>query len=352
MSIHEPTVQPESTDFGFAANPTPLGSATLLIAAIAGGSGLGLAAPSGAETMSRGIDITLLAMISLLFFELRLEAVYKAFRNLKFLALAWFANFVIVPLIGFAIASLLLRGQPLLFTGLMIYFLAPCTDWFLGFTRMAKGDAELGAALIPVNLITQLLLFPLWLWLFTQHTGLVDFASIPGVVAQWFLVPLVAAQALRLGLERYLPSAAFERFLSWVGQLVPIVLAVLIFQIFAVNVGSIISNVELFALVALAVFLFFVATVLVGGVLSRLGHLNYPQHALLSMTLAARNAPLMLALTAIAIPDQPLIMAVIVFGMLVEIPHLTALKQLMLRRHTILQAQQRQFQNLKKLDNM
>ena len=167
-----------------------------------------------------------------------------------------------------------------------------------------------------------------------------------------FLVPLVAAQALRLGLERYLPSAAFERFLSWVGQLVPIVLAVLIFQIFAVNVGSIISNVELFALVALAVFLFFVATVLVGGVLSRLGHLNYPQHALLSMTLAARNAPLMLALTAIAIPDQPLIMAVIVFGMLVEIPHLTALKQLMLRRHTILQAQQRQFQNLKKLDNM
>lgn len=349
MSIHEPSVQSGSAEYGVEGSPAPLGAATLLIAAILAGSGLGLAAPSTATTVSNGIDLTLLVMISLLFFELRLDAVYRAFRNLKFLALAWGANFLIVPLIGFAIASLVLGGQPLLFSGLMIYFLAPCTDWFLGFTRMAKGDAELGAALIPVNLITQLLLFPLWLWLFTQHTGLVDFEAIPGVVAHWFLVPLVTAQIVRMGLQWFLPSAAFERLLSGIGQLIPIVLAALIFQIFAANVGSIISNVEVFAHVALAVFLFFVATFLVGGALSRLGHLNYPQHALLSMTLAARNAPLMLALTAVAIPNQPLVLAVIVFGMLVEIPHLTALKQLLLRRRTITRRYQQQSLKTKQL---
>ena len=36
-------------------------------------------------------------------------------------------------------------GALLIFAGLMIYFLAPCTDWFLGFTRLARGDTTLGA---------------------------------------------------------------------------------------------------------------------------------------------------------------------------------------------------------------
>ena len=38
----------------------------------------------------------------------------------------------------------------------------------------------------------------------------------------------------------------------------------------------------------------------------------------------------MLAVTAIAIPDQPLIYAALVIGMLVEFPHLTALKHALL----------------------
>lgn len=332
MSVQETGVQSEGADNKTQSNPAPIGAAALLVSAIFLGSVVGLSAPATGEVLSRGIDATLLAMICLIFFELRPGAVFHAFGNLKFLSLAWCANFMIVPVIGFAIASLFLAGEPLLFAGLMIYFLAPCTDWFLGFTRMARGDVELGAALIPVNLITQLLLFPLWLWLFTQHTGLVDFEAIPGIFAQWFLAPLIAAQALRFGLEKLMPSEAFERLLTWTGQLLPLVLAVLVVQIFATHVGAIAADIEVFARIALAVFLFFAAIFLVGEGLARLGHLTYPQHALLSMTMTARNAPLMLALTAVAIPDQPLVLAVIVFGMLVEIPHLTVLKQLMLRR--------------------
>lgn len=49
-------------------------------------------------------------------------------------------------------------------------------------------------------------------------------------------------------------------------------------------------------------------------------------------TTAARNAPLMLGLTTAAFPDQPLIYAALVIGMLVEFSHLTALKHLLLRK--------------------
>ncbi|MEM9231933.1 MAG: arsenic resistance protein [Pseudomonadota bacterium] len=314
------------------AGPAAFGTAVLFILAILIGSGLGLAAPSVGGSLAGGMDATLLTMICLLFFELRLGAVFRAFGNLRFLAIAWCANFVIVPTIGFTIASLVLSGEPLLFAGLMIYFLAPCTDWFLGFTRMARGDTELGAALIPINLITQLALFPLWLWLFTPATGLVDFGSMPGILVQWFVLPLIGAQALRVGLAWILPVKTCERLLSLTSQLLPLVLAALIVQIFGAHVTSITANVDVFAAIAAAVFLFFAANLYLGAGLARFSRLAHPQHVLLSMTLAARNAPLMLALTAVAIPDQPLVLAVIVFGMLVEIPHLTALKQLLLRR--------------------
>ncbi|MEM6635606.1 MAG: arsenic resistance protein [Pseudomonadota bacterium] len=315
--------------------PAAGGVAGVFLGAILAGVILGLSAPSAGEAASRGVDATLLVMICLLFFDLRLDAVFQAVGKLRFLALAWGANFLIVPFIGLAIASLVLPNQPLLFAGLMIYFLAPCTDWFLGFTQMADGDIELGAALIPLNLITQLLLFPVWIWLFTQHTGLVDLTTIPGILAQWFLLPLIAAQALRFGLEKTMPSEAFGTLLEWTGRFVPFALAVLIFQIFAANVGLIADHLHSFALISLAVFLFFTATFLVGEGLARLAHLAYPQRALLAMTMAARNAPLMLVITAAALPDQPLILAALVIGMLVEIPHLTVLRQVLLARREV-----------------
>ncbi len=309
---------------------TGSGVAALFLGAILAGSVLGLMAPAAGEVMSAGVDPTLLLMIFLLFFELRPGAIVQSFGSLRFLALAWGANFLIVPFIGFAIAALFLSGQPLLFTGLVIYFISPCTDWFLGFTRMARGDTALGTALIPINMFTQLLLFPLWLWLFTRHTGLVDFAAIPGTLAQWFLLPLIAAQAVRFGLVKLLPRSGFERLLRWVGRIVPLAIAGLILQIFAANTAAIAGHLEVFAVMLLAIFLFFVTTFLMGEGLSWLAGLAYPQHALLAMTTAARNAPLMLAVTAVAIPDQPLILAALVIGMLVEFPHLTGLKQLLL----------------------
>lgn len=306
----------------------------LLVGAISLGALVGWLSPEMGERLSGGVDPTLLLLVALLFFEVRLRAVAAGFANLRFMAIAWGANFLIVPVIGFAIASLFLSGQPLLFTGLLIYFISPCTDWFLGFTRMAKGDTALGAALIPVNMVSQLLLYPVWLWLFTRHTGVADFAAIPEVLLQWFLIPFAAAQALRFALEKLLPEAQFARFSEAVGFLIPLVTAALIVQIFAANIGTISDHIAAFGIILVAIFLFFVATFLMGEGLARLCQLPYPQQALLAMTTAARNAPLMLAMTALAIPDQPLILAAIVIGMLVEFPHLTALKQVLLaRRH-------------------
>ncbi|MEO0426068.1 MAG: arsenic resistance protein [Pseudomonadota bacterium] len=313
--------------------PVPgLGVSALFIVAIALGAVLGLLDPALGGAVSQGIDPTLLAIVGLLFFEVRLRSVTAALTNLRFIALAWSVNFLVVPLVGYGIASLFMSGQPLLYTGLLIYFLAPCTDWFLAFTRMARGNTALGAALLPINLLTQLLLFPVWLWIFTRHTGVVDFEAIPDIMLQWFLLPFLLAQTARWLMARLLRPAVFERICDGVGFLIPLLTAALILQIFAAHAPTVASHLDAFALSLLAIFTFFVVIFAVGEGLTRLFDLPYPDQALLTITTAARNAPLMLAVTAIAIPDQPLIYATLVIGMLVEFPHLIGLKQMLLAK--------------------
>jgi ACR3 family arsenite efflux pump ArsB len=276
-----------------------------------------------------------LVLVSLLFFEISFGKLADAKNHLRFLSIAWVANFILIPLIGWGIASLFLSGKPLLFTGLLIYFIAPCTDWFLGFTRLAKGNTALGAVLLPINLISQLLLFPAFLWLFVGKGGGIDASAIVGTLWQWFLVPFLGAVVAHQILKRVLSETVFARILRHANAMVPFVIAALVICIFAGNITTILAHATAFGLILVAVFLFFVATWFVSDFLSRRFRLAYPEHALLSMTTAARNAPLMLGLTTAAFPDKPLIYAALIIGMLVEFPHLTALKHLLLRQYSV-----------------
>ena len=304
----------------------------LLPAAILLGLGVGLLFPGAREPFSESIDPLVLVLLGLLFFEVRFEPIRHGFRHLRFLSLAWSANFIIIPLLGWAIASLFFKEQTALYTGLLLYFLFPCTDWFLGFTRMAKGDVALGTVLLPVNLVSQLILFPVFVTLFFGSKSGVGPGELWGTMFQWFLLPLLAAWSLRLLIQRSMPAARFESLLRFAGAAVSWVLAALVFCIFVQHSPTLTENLGAFLRILLAVFVFFALTWLLGEVLSRKFRLGHAQHALLAMTTAARNAPLILGLTTVVFPDQPLIHAALIIGMLVEFPHLTALSHLLVRQ--------------------
>ena len=310
------------------------GISLLLLASITAGAGTGHFSPDSSIWLSDRVDATLLLLIGLLFFGVRFNAIVRALGHLRFIAVALLANFVLVPCIGWAIASLVLPEHPLLMVGLVIYFMSPCTDWFLGFTRLAKGNVALGTALIPINMVVQLLLYPLYLHWFTRNIVPVEADLIGQTLLQWFLLPLVVATAAHHILHRLLAPARFARLLAMADHTTPWVIALLVMEIFAANIDTIVAHRGVFGWLLLAVFLFFIATFVLGEALSRMAGLRYPEHALLTLTIAARNAPLMLAISMAALPDQPLIHAAIVIGMLLEFPHLTLLRQLLLRSQT------------------
>ncbi|GAA5231951.1 arsenic resistance protein [Verticiella sediminum] len=304
----------------------------LLIAGIVAGAVIGHMWPAAGELLGSRVDATLLVLVTLLFFGVRFEAIVRAWGNLRFLGLTLLATYVLVPAIGYAIASVVLAAHPLFMVGLVIYFMSPCTDWFLGFTRLAHGNVALGTALIPINMVVQLLLYPVYLHLFTRGPVEVDAGIIGNTLLHWFLAPLAVAVLAHYGLRRLVGTQRFGRLLHRVDQAVPWVIALLVMEIFAANIAVILEHRSVFTWVLLGVFIFFVFTYFLGEGISRLGRLAYPEHALLTMSIAARNAPLMLAVTMAALPGQPLIYAALVIGMLVEFPHLTVLQRVLLDR--------------------
>lgn len=302
----------------------------LMIGSIVTGSVIGHLRPAAGELLGEQVDPTLLTLVTLLFFGVRFDAVVRAWGNLRFLGLTLLATYVFVPAIGYVIASVVLSAHPLFMVGLVIYFMSPCTDWFLGFTRLARGNVALGTALIPINMVVQLLLYPVYLHLFTRGPVEVEAGIIGDTLLHWFLVPLSVAVLTHYGLRWLMGAERFGRLLHRVDQAVPWVIGLLVMEIFATNIAVILEHRNVFTWVLLGVFIFFVFTYFLGEGISRLARLAYPEHALLTMSIAARNAPLMLAVTMAALPDQPLVYAAIVIGMLVEFPHLTVLQRVLL----------------------
>jgi len=61
---------------------------------------------------------------------------------------------------------IILSVHPAFWIGLIMLMVTPCTDWYLAFTGIAKGNIALSTAILPMNLILQVLLLPVYLLLF------------------------------------------------------------------------------------------------------------------------------------------------------------------------------------------
>ncbi|MGO2682895.1 arsenic resistance protein [Microbacterium sp.] len=305
-------------------------TAVLFLTAILTGSLLGLFAPAAGSAVGGLADLLILLLVAASFFTLRLDGVHALRRVPRTVLLAVGMNFLAIPLIALVLTALL-PGDALRL-GVLVYCLAPCTDWFLGFTRLAGGDTTTGAALIPVQMILQLALYPVWLALFAgRHIDAMFGAAGPALLT-WFVLPAAAGLGLRFLVGLTVPQARRHRLVAAVDQAMPFVITAVILAIFAGNIGTILTDPRSFAWVLLVVFLFFAVTFLVGEAVARAVRLEYPEHAVLTMTTSARNAPLTLAVTVVALPDQPVIYAAIILGMLIEFPHLTALTHLLRSR--------------------
>ncbi|ANO50003.1 arsenic resistance protein [Woeseia oceani] len=251
------------------------------------------------------------------FTQVPLTRIGQGFRDRRFLAALLLGNFVLIPLVLGGLVTVL-PVSPAVQAGVLMVLLVPCTDWFISFTHLGKGDASRAIAATPVLLLVQLLALPVYLWLFLGGEWLQAALSthLLSAFAGLILTPL----ALAWGTERLAQRNVNAR--RWVHGLsvlpVPL-LALVVFVIAASQVTTVtgLTGVLMQVLPIFVIYLVFAAYL--GKTLGKLFQLPAPSARTLAFSFGTRNSFVMLPL-ALALPDTlQAAVVVIVFQSLVEL---------------------------------
>src|SRR5690606_27140724 len=271
----------------------------------------------------------LLLMLYGLFLTIPLQHLKGAFKNRKFLNTSILINFVWTPLVAWGLGAVFLADHPALWIGFIMLMVTPCTDWYLMFTSIAKGNVPLSTSVLPINLILQVVLLPVYLFIFAGTIEPIPLSTIGESIVLVLIIPFTLAHVTRYALRK---REAFlnEKLVPFFATAQIFFLSLAILAMFASQGKYLLDNLEVISILLLPVLLFFGINFIVAQSVGKALKFSYEDTVSLSLTIIARNSPVSLAIAVIAFPDQPLIALALVIGPLIELPILALVSQLLL----------------------
>jgi ACR3 family arsenite efflux pump ArsB len=267
----------------------------------------------------------LCCMLIGLFWEAPLKDIRKSFQNVKFTFTSLALNFIWTPFFAWILVGLFMEHTPLLGLGFILLLATPCTDWYLVFTAMARGNLPLSVALLPINLITQVLLLPLYILILSGTKVNPDAALLLKSLALTLFLPFLVAKILKYlfqNLEQ--PTKLMENIFAK-RQFVWLWLSIL--AMFASEDIFKEGYLDIFLIILIPTVIFFVATFLISRVVSRALRFPFKDSVSLSFTTLARNSPLALAFAQRAFPEDRQVLLPLIIGPLLELPILALIAQ-------------------------
>ena len=283
-----------------------------------------------AQYSSNLIVPLLMTMLFGLFLSLDLKKLRSSFLNLKFSVSNIIINFIWTPIFAYILGSIFLSQELALWIGFVMLMVTPCTDWYLVFTGVAKGNVSLSTAILPVNLILQVVLLPIYLMIFFGETGNIELASIVKSILLVLVVPFVLALLAKKVILYKNNSLTGSIHFFTKSQVIFLALAVV--AMFASEGKNLTDNPNIIYILLIPFLVFFTVTFVLAQLVSRILTFNYEDKVSLTMTTMARNSPISLAIAVAAFPEQPLIALSLIIGPLIELPVLVIAAQLLLKR--------------------
>ena len=261
------------------------------------------------------INLFLCIMLYGIFLEVPLKNLKKSFKNIKFSSTSIIINFIWTPIFGYFLGNLFLNGNMDIFIGFFMLILTPCTDWYLIFTKIAKGDLNLSLSILPINLILQIVLLPIYLIIFFSSNDTVNYSNLVYSLIIVIVIPFLSAQITKLILNNKL-----KEITNFFSKYQIVFLALAVFAIFNSQGNQLFGHVNSVLTIFIPLIIFFITTTLIDLLLSEQIHLTYEEYASLTMTTLARNSPLALAIAINSFPNHELIIIALVIGPLIELP--------------------------------
>lgn len=208
----------------------------------------------------------------------------------------------------------------------------PCTDWYLIFTGIAKGNVALSSSILPLNLILQLILLPVYILIFGGTSIEIDAISLGKGVIYSLIIPLLSAIICRFIIMRKVKSNELsDKLMSKACDYQGYFLNIAIIAMFASQGKVLLSNLNTLLILLIPILIFFFINFVVGRFIGMKLNLSYEDGVSLNLTTLARNSPIALAIAVATFPDKPLIALALIIGPLIELPVLFIISKVLLK---------------------